>query len=111
ADLPHIVDIDFFKKCLETARKTVADSLKQARQVTHIATGQAKVEKVASNRRVNRDPNNKVLGMRGSSCTNAKLRDLPEGLIDPWLKTVAFYERDAKIAACHYYATHPMSYY
>jgi hypothetical protein len=24
---------------------------------------------------------------------------------------VAFYERDQKIAACHYYATHPMSYY
>ena len=39
------------------------------------------------------------------------LRALPEGLIDPWLKTVAFYDREDKIAACHYYATHPMSYY
>jgi hypothetical protein len=32
-------------------------------------------------------------------------------LIDPWLKTVAFFQDDQKIAACHYYATHPMSYY
>src|SRR5690606_3887954 len=27
------------------------------------------------------------------------------------LKTVAFYNGDKKIAACHYYACHPMSYY
>lgn len=27
------------------------------------------------------------------------------------LKTVAFYNRDKKLAACHYYACHPMSYY
>lgn len=39
------------------------------------------------------------------------LRELPEGLIDPWLKTVAFFNGDNKVAALHYYATHPMSYY
>src|SRR5262249_12595373 len=82
-----------------------------ARRVTHVAAGQARVEQVASNRRVNRAPDGKVLAMRGSSCKDAKLRALPEGLIDPWLKTVAFYDRGEKIAACHYYATHPMSYY
>ena len=49
--------------------------------------------------------------MRGSSCRNAELRALPEGLIDPWLKTVAFYENEEKLAALHYSATHPMSYY
>ena len=27
------------------------------------------------------------------------------------LKTVAFYNGDRKLAACHYYACHPMSYY
>jgi hypothetical protein len=36
---------------------------------------------------------------------------LPEGPIDPLLRTVAFYDGPTKIAACHYYATHPMSYY
>jgi hypothetical protein len=49
--------------------------------------------------------------MRGSSCRDPELQAMPEGLIDPWVKTVAFYENDQKIAACHYYATHPMSYY
>jgi hypothetical protein len=36
---------------------------------------------------------------------------MPEGLIDPWAKSIAFYDREKRLAACHYYATHPMSYY
>ncbi|HEY8505993.1 MAG TPA: hypothetical protein VIL46_15515, partial [Gemmataceae bacterium] len=110
-DLPHIVEVDFFRRCLDRGREAVAAALKKARRVTHVGTGQAKVEKVASNRRIHRGPDGKVLAMRGSSCKDPKLRALPEGLIDPWLKTVAFFDGDAKIAACHYYATHPMSYY
>jgi len=39
------------------------------------------------------------------------MQSLPEGLIDPWLKTVAFYDGTIKVASCHYYATHPMSFY
>ena len=110
-DLPHIVELAFFRTCLDRGRAAVADALKRARRVTHVATGKVKVDRVAGNRRVNRDASGKVLAMRGSSCTNAKLRELPEGTIDPWLRTVAFFDKDTKVAACHYYATHPMSYY
>ena len=35
----------------------------------------------------------------------------PEGTIDPMLKTISFWNGDKKLAALHYYATHPMSYY
>jgi hypothetical protein len=111
SDLPHIVDLDFFRTCLDRARQAVADGLTKSRRVTHVATGKGRVEKVASNRRVNRAVDGKVGAMRGSSCKDVKLRELPEGVIDPWLRTVAFYNKDKKIAACHYYATHPMSYY
>ncbi len=110
-DLPHIVDVAFFLECLERGRKSVQLAMQNARPVTHVAQGQGKVEKVASNRRVYRDETGRIKAMRGSSCRNQELRALPEGLIDPWLKTVAFYDGDKKIAACHYYATHPMSYY
>src|SRR5260370_1179801 len=99
------------RPCLDRAGQAVAGGLKQAGRVTHVATGQGRVDRVAGNRRIQRGPDGKVLAMRGSSCTDAKLIALPEGLIDPWLKTVAFFDRDTKIAACHYYATHPMSYY
>ena len=108
-DLPHIIEKDFFKQCLDRGREAVARALKQAQPLTHIATGQAQVEKVASNRRF--VENGKVVDWRGSATKNPKHHELPEGLIDPWLKTVAFYNGDKKLAACHYYATHPMSFY
>jgi hypothetical protein len=110
-DLPHIVDVEFFGKCLDNGRASVAEAIKNARPVTHIATGQGKVDKVASNRRIFRDENGVIKAMRGSSCRDPKLQAMTEGLIDPWLKTVAFYHDETKLVSCHYYATHPMSYY
>lgn len=110
-DLPHIVDLAFYGGCLERGKAAIAEALPKARPLTHIAHGQARVDQVASNRRISRDAEGHVLTMRGSSCTDEALRAMPEGLIDPWLKTVAFYDGEEKIAALHYYATHPMSYY
>lgn len=110
-DLPHILDRDFFRTCLDRARDAVRTAKGSARPVTHVARGEARVDQVASNRRVYRSADGRVLAMRGSSCRDPQLQQLPEGLIDPLLKTVAFYDGDQKLAACHYYATHPMSYY
>ncbi|MBI5382822.1 MAG: hypothetical protein HZA31_13060 [Opitutae bacterium] len=111
ADLPAVFDVQFFETCLGRAREAIVAALKQPRRITHIAHGATKIEGVASNRRVFRDAAGKVLTMRGSSCKDPQLRALPEGLIDPMLKTVAFYDGAEKVVACHYYATHPMSYY
>jgi len=110
-DLPHIVELDYFRRCLEQGRDAVAEALRKTEPLTHVAHGQAKVDKVASNRRVFRDENGRVQAMRGSSCRDPKLQAMSEGLIDPWMKTVAFYNGERKLASCHYYATHPMSYY
>ena len=110
-DLPHIVDLAFFDDCLQNARRAVTEALARARPVTHIACGQAIVSEVAANRRVLRGADGRVLAMRGSSCTDPVLRALPEGLIDPWLKTTAFYDGETRLVACHHYATHPMSFY
>lgn len=110
SDLPHIVFVDFFEKCLENTANALKKAMTELRPITHIATGQAKVEKVASNRRFVNEKG--VIGdWRGSASKNPVHWELPEGLIDPWLKTVAFYDGETKVAACHYYATHPMSYY
>ncbi len=109
-DLPNIVDPDFFQRCLERLHQAASAAVQKARPVTHVATGQAKVEKVASNRRI-LGPDGKLQYWRSSSTRNPLLHELPEGLIDPWLKTVAFYGGNDKLACCHYYATHPMSYY
>lgn len=105
------VDLAFFHQCLDRAQAAVKSALPAARTITHIAHGEARVEQVASNRRIDVGPDGKVHGSRGSACRDERLIALPEGLIDPMLKTVAFYDGAEKIVACHYYATHPMSHY
>lgn len=109
-DLPHIVDKEFFRRCLDAGQSAVEHSLRQASNVTHIAYGQAEVKKVAGNRRII-GLDGKVLSQRGSSSKKPEHHAYPEGLIDPMLKTVAFYDGTKKLVACHYYACHPMSYY
>ncbi len=110
-DLPAVYDRDFHRRCLDAVQAAVVAALPRARPVTAVAQGKARIDGVASNRRVARDAAGRIAVMRGSSCKDPALAALPEGLVDPWLRTVAFYSGTEKIAACHYYATHPMSYY
>lgn len=104
------VDADFLKRTIAASAASLKASLARARNITHIGTGQAKVAKVASSRRL-LDPNGKVIPGRMSACSDPKLRALPDGVIDPYLKTVSFWDGETCVAALHYYATHPMSYY
>jgi hypothetical protein len=85
-------------------------SLARTTRFTHVGIGRAQVDRVASNRRI-LGPDGRVRVMRFSATTDPKVRSEPEGLIDPWLKTLSFWNGDQALAALHYYATHPMSYY
>ena len=87
----------------------VRDSLASARPVTHIGTGQAKVDRVASNRRVPQADGS--IAVRWSACRDQAVCDAPEGLIDPWLKAVTFFDGDEAVLRLYHYATHPMSHY
>ncbi len=106
----HNVDLSFFERCLEQGAKAVEAALRELRPVTHVGFSETEVKEVASNRRIVGD-DGKLITWRGSASRDPQHQMLPEGLIDPMLKTVAFYHGDEKLAACHYYATHPMSYY
>ena len=109
--MPHIVQADFVRRCLENGKRAIEQAIPKSRPVTHIASGQAQVDRIASCRRIVRDDRERVIAERRSFCTDREICDMPEGLIDPWLKSVAFYNGDRPIAKCHYYATHPQSYY
>lgn len=109
--LPPAFDPVFFNGCLDRAAIAVRTALPNARTITHVGHGSARVDRVAANRRVNRDDLGRVQSMRGSSCQDQQLTGLPEGVIDPRLQTIALYAGDQKVVASHYYATHPMSYY
>ncbi len=111
-ELPATFDRDFFARCLDRARIAIRTALEHPLRITQVAHGAAMVHEVASNRRVQRDATGRITAMRLSTCNDPALIALPEGTIDPELQTIAFLgEEGEAIVACHYYATHPMSYY
>lgn len=105
-----ICDLEFHEKAVQRAGKAVADCLKTAQPITHIGTGQAKVAEVASNRRYIGNDGKPQFG-RTSATRDPKVREQPEGTVDPWLKMLSFWNGDQAVAALSCYATHPMSYY
>jgi hypothetical protein len=105
-----ICDLDFHERAVQRVAAALRKSLTSAQPVTHIGTGQAKVERIASNRRYSM-PDGAVRFDRTSSTRNAFAIEAAEGLIDPWLKTLSFWNGDKALAALSGYAVHPMSYY
>lgn len=105
-----ICDIAFHEKAVQRVAAAAKKALETPKTLTHLGMGQAKVEKIASNRRyVGGD--GKPHFNRMSATRDAKIREQPEGLIDPWLKTLSFWNEEKPLAAISVYATHPMSYY
>jgi len=105
------LDVAFFKRTGQRLAAALRASLPQARPITHLGLGQARVHSIASNRRVVLD-NGQVTFRRGSNgAYDAINRDADDGLIDPWLKTISFWNGDQPVAALNAYAVHPMSYY
>src|SRR6476620_2443786 len=107
---PPSLDLKFFDRVVKDVGTACRDSLAKTRRFTQIGVGSATVKDVSSNRRV-LGPDGKVKLTRTSATKNKEARDAPEGLIDPVLRTLSFWDGDALLAALHYYATHPMSYY
>jgi hypothetical protein len=107
---PISLDLKFFDRAVLGVSRNLQTALKKTTPFTHIGIGQAKVEEVASNRRII-SPEGKSIATRYSATKDPKVRAYPEGLIDPWLKTLSFWDGEQPLAALHYYATHPMSYY
>lgn len=113
--VPHklggkLFDPIFAKKAIERVARAVAKASEKPQTVTHIGVGKAKVEMVASARRV-LGPDGKVKYTRTSATKNADARAEPEGEIDPYVHTLAYFNGDTPLAVVTYYATHPQSHY
>jgi hypothetical protein len=101
----------FHDQTVRRVADALAQSLRNPKPITHLGLGQAKVDKIASNRRVVY-PDGRVTFDRGSASGGIGFhREQPEGEIDPFLKTLSFWNGDTPLLALHAYATHPMSYY
>jgi hypothetical protein len=106
---PHLADLGFIELARERVSSAARDALKRLEPFTHVGCGKAKVERFASNRRVPMPDGS--IGVRYSSCTDPVLVAAPEGLVDPWVRVVTFYNGERPLIRLHYYASHPQSYY
>lgn len=108
---PTVTSADFARATIRRTADAVRRAVAEAKPVTHVGLGRAKVEKVASNRRLH-GPDGKVAYVRFSQ-TGGKphLRELPEDLIDPDVRVITLWNGSTPVAALTYYATHPQSYY
>ncbi|MCX6222673.1 MAG: hypothetical protein NTZ69_17025 [Bacteroidia bacterium] len=100
----------FARELISKLETAVRNSLGKSRPVTHLGLGEAPVYQVASNRRI-LGPDGKVKATRWTTCTDSALRAEPEGVIDPMVSLVSFWNGDQPLAVLSYYAVHPQSYY
>ena len=101
---------DFVLAVLHRLEMAVITSLENTIPITHIGTGEAQVYKVASNRRIH-GPDGKIRAGRMSTCKKPENIAEPEGVIDPMVSGLSFWNNDQPVAVMTFYATHPQSYY
>jgi hypothetical protein len=107
---PKSYDGTFQRQVIKRLEESARNSVKNAQPLTHIGLGKAEVYQVASARRLI-DENGKAFASRSSATKDAKLRELPEGLIDPYVSLVSFWNGNQPVAVLSFYAVHPQSYY
>lgn len=107
---PPYLDLKFVAAVGDRLATAVREAAAHLQPVDRIGLGQAKVDRVASSRRII-TPDGKMNWRSSSGGRNPAMAALPEGLIDPLLKTVTFARGDKPVVRLHYYATHPQSFY
>jgi hypothetical protein len=106
----QVFDSPFARDVIRRAAAAVREAANNTRPVTHIGLGEGTVEKVASNRRI-LGSDGKVRYIRWTATTDPAVRACPEGVIDPVMKLISFWDHEQPVVALTYFATHPQSYY
>ena len=117
---------------MQRSAAALTKALSHAQPVTHVGLGKAMTERLGANRRI-MGANGRVAMHRQSTFTNEYPADVaarlkvdadadghrmsifypeeakatPEGLIDPYLRVISFWNGDRPLAALNYYASHP----
>ena len=99
---------DWAEQVRARAAEAAGGAMGRLRPCSHIGVGEAKVDRIASTRRLLGD-DGKIWAVRWTKSPDPAVRAAPEGLIDPLLKTIGFYDGDEPLALLHYYAVHPTS--
>lgn len=106
----RLCDPGYNEQCVRRTAEAVRQAVRRPRRVTHLGFGQARVDRVASNRRAVL-PGGTVTFQRSSTTHDPDIRSAPEGLIDPYLKTLSFWDGSQPLAALSCYAVHPQTHF
>lgn len=102
-------DFAFLDQVAERLAKAAEEATQRLEVVNQVGFAAVPVERVAATRRP-QTPDGRI-AVRYSSCKDPAIRELPEGTIDPLLRTVTFARHGKPLVRLHYYATHPQSFY
>jgi hypothetical protein len=100
----------FARQVLKRLDEAVRAAVAEPQPCTHAGWGEADVKQVASNRRI-LGPDQKVRATRWTATKDAALQAEPEGVIDPMVSLLSFWNGEQPVAVLSYYACHPQSYY
>ncbi len=103
-------DGTFHRQVIARAADALRAAISTAQPVTHYGWGVAEVKEIASNRRI-LGPDGRVRATRYTTTKDPALRAEPEGVIDPQVSLLSFWNGDTPLAVLSYYACHPQSYY
>ncbi|MEQ1828120.1 MAG: hypothetical protein ABL921_19330, partial [Pirellula sp.] len=101
---------DFHRNVIQRAADALQAGTQNSHSITHVGYGEAIVKEVASQRRI-MGPSGKIVATRTSSTKSAEVRAKPEGVIDPVVSLLSFWNGDKPVALISAYACHPQSYY
>ncbi len=98
----------FLEKLAARLERSIRDAVSHLEPFDQVGSGKARVERVASARRILKD--GRILVRFSTTAKTPELADEPEGDIDSELRTVTLARGTRPIVRLHYYATHPQTF-
>jgi len=105
---PLLMSDGFLQRVTDGLAQTIKEAVAHLEPFDRIGIGQARVEQVASARRIIQ--NGQLITRYSSGGSKPELAALPEGPIDPVIETITLASGDRPLVRLHYYASHPQTF-
>ncbi len=106
---PRTLSDGFVARVTDRLARAAGEAAGKLQPFDAVGTGEAPVERVASARRI-LAADGHVIVRYSTSGKDAAMAALPEGSIDPMLRTVTLAAAGKPLVRLHYYATHPQTF-
>ena len=105
---PLLMSNGFLQQVTGRLAQAAKDAVARLEPFDRIGIGQARVEQVASARRIFQ--NGQLITRYSSGGSKPELAALPEGPIDPVIRTITLAAGERPLVRLHYYASHPQTF-